>query len=336
MQDALPLLCDLSESGVQFFVFHILWQRQRLFHQLRLFRRQSRQPLAQGKGINPAALLSLLDEAGDIQELLRDLLPGLVEAVDGLQDGPVQLVLIQRGRSMAVFRAELQPGDAPPDDPLFPVSGPGASLVWRTALPAHQQFGQGVFGGVFTLLGLARFLHHLPLAGPAGHLLPYLIEDLFRNDGRVIVLHIHHGALSLVFLYRLADTVGGICLLQQGVANVFFIDQDVVDHLICPALNPAGGGNLVLLQLRFDLAQATPVQVAAEDTLYRLRLLRDDLRLTVRPPPVAQQLLVLEGDVPCLPALLDAPDHVFADRLALRLGKAAEQGNQKLAGRCML
>ena len=128
VQDALPLLCDLSESGVQFFVFHILWQRQRLFHQLRLFRRQSRQPLAQGKGINPAALLSLLDEAGDIQELLRDLLPGLVEAIDGLQDGPVQLIFIQCGRSVAVFRAELQPGDAPPDDPLFAVSGPGASL----------------------------------------------------------------------------------------------------------------------------------------------------------------------------------------------------------------
>ena len=147
-------------------------------------------------------------------------------------------------------------------------------------------------------VALGRSLHHLPFAGPAGHLLPYLIEDLFRNDGRVIVLHIHHGALSLVFLYRLADAVGGVGLLQQGVANVFFIDQDVVDHLICPALNPAGSGDLVRLQLRLDLAQAAPVQVAAEDTLYRLRLLRDDLRLTVRPPPVAQQLLVLEGNIP--------------------------------------
>ena len=93
---------------------------------------------------------------------------------------------------------------------------------------------------------------------------------------------------------------------------------------------------MIRLQLRLDLAQAAPVQVAAKDTLYRLRFLCDDFRLAVRPPPVAQQLLVLEGDVPCLPALLDAPDHVFADRLALRLGKAAEQGNQKLAGRCML
>ena len=153
---------------------------------------------------------------------------------------------------MAVFRAELQPGDAPPDDPLFPVSGPGTPLVVRTALPTHQQFTEGVLGGILALLSLARFLHHLPLAGPPGHLLPHLIKDLFRNDGRVVVLHIHHGALTPVFLHCLANAVGGVSLLQQGIANVFFIDQDVVNHLIRPALDAAGGGDLVRLQLRLD------------------------------------------------------------------------------------
>ena len=133
------------------------------------------------------------------------------------------LSLVQGGGGAAVFGAELQPRDAPPDDPFFAVSGPGASLVGRPALSAYQQLGQSVFGGVFALLGLGSFLHHLPLAGPAGHLLPYLIEDLFRNDGRVVVLHIHHGALPLIFLHRLADAVGGVGLLQQGIANVFLI-----------------------------------------------------------------------------------------------------------------
>ena len=71
--------------------------------------------------------------------------------------------------------------------------------------------------------------------------------------------------------------------MQKGVANVFLIDQDVVDDLICPTLDAAGGRDMIRLQLRLDLAQAAPVQVAAEDTLYRLRLLRDDLRLAVRP-----------------------------------------------------
>ena len=89
---------------------------------------------------------------------------------------------------------------------------------------------------------------------------------------------------------------------------------------------------MIRFQLRLDLAQAAPIQVAAEDTLDCLRLLRYDLRLAVRSSPVAQQLLVLEGDVPRLPALLDASDHVFADGLALRLGKAAEQGDQELTG----
>ena len=40
----------------------------------------------------------------------------------------------------------------------------------------YSKLRQGIFGGVFALLGLTCFLHHLPLAGPAGHLLPHLIK----------------------------------------------------------------------------------------------------------------------------------------------------------------
>ena len=135
----------------------------------------------------------------------------------------MQAVLIHAGRVMAVFRAELQPGDTPPDDPLFAVSGPGTSLVRCTALSAHQQLGQGVFGGVFALLRLSGFLHHFPFAGPPGHLLPHLIKHSFGDDGWVVSLDIDHGTISLIFLHRLADAVSGVGLLQQGIANVFFI-----------------------------------------------------------------------------------------------------------------
>ena len=148
----------------------------------------------------------------------------------------------------------------------------------------------------------------------------------------MVPFHIYHGAVTLVFLHRLADAVGGVGLLQQGVANVALIGQDIAHHLIRPALDAAGGGYAVRLQLPLDLCQAAPVQVAAVDAFHHLRLRPHDLRLTVRPPLVAQQLLILEGDVPRLPALLDTPDHVFADGLALRLGKPAEQREQELTG----
>ena len=148
----------------------------------------------------------------------------------------------------------------------------------------------------------------------------------------MVVLHIVHCSVSGILFDLFADAVGDVGLLQQGIANVFLIGQDVVDHLIGPALDPAGGWGAIRLKLPLDLGQAAPVQVAAVDAFDHLRLLRYDLRLAVRLPLVAQQILVLEGDVPRLPALLDAPDHVFADGLALRLGKAAEQGDEELAG----
>ena len=174
--------------------------------------------------------------------------PRLNKLIDALQDGLMQFVLIHAGRAVAVFRAELQTGDTPPDNALFAVPGPCASLIGRTALSAHQQLGQGVFGGVFALLGLTRFPHHLPLATPPGHLLPHLIKHGLVDDGGGSVPHRPWGG-PLVLLDRLADAVGGIGLLQQGVANITLIGQDIACHLIRPALDAVGGGDTVCLQL---------------------------------------------------------------------------------------
>ena len=104
------------------------------------------------------------------------------------------------------------------------------------------------------------------------------------------MLHIHHGALSLVLFHRFADAVGGVGLLQQRIADIALIGQDIAYHLIRPTFDPAGGGDTVCLQLPLDLSQAAPIQIAAVNALHNLRLLRYDLRLAVRPPTVTQQL----------------------------------------------
>ena len=148
---------------------------------------------------------------------------------------------------------------------------------------------------------------------------------------RVLTLLVHC-SVSGILLDLLTDAVGDVGLLQQGIANVFLIGQDVVNHLIGPALDPAGSWSAVRLQLRLDLTQTAPVQIAAEDPLYRLRVLRHDLRLTVLTPAVSQQLAVLESDLAVFHTLLLAPGDNGAEGFALRLGKAAEQGDEELAG----
>ena len=111
--------------------------------------------------------------------------------------------------------------------------------------------------------------------------------------------------LSTVTSCRIKAVIGGLNqrnrLCDKGLLVYPYygtaVGQDVVDYLIGPALDPAGGWSAVRLQLRLDLTQTAPVQIVAEDPLYRLRALWHDLRLTVLTSAVSQQLAVLEGDL---------------------------------------
>ena len=91
---------------------------------------------------------------------------------------------------------------------------------------------------------------------------------------------------------------------------------------------------MVGFQFLLDLNQTAPVQVPAVDPPHRLRLLRHDLRLAVLSLAVAQQLLVLEGDIARSHTFLFSPAHILAEGFALRLGKAAKQGDEEFAGLC--
>ena len=217
----------------------------------------------------------------ECQHILLHFRSSLGKLVDGLLDGLMQFFFVQCGGVMAVFRSKFQPGDAPPNDPLFSVPGPGHPLIGRSALPAHQQLGEGVFGRVFAQLRLASFLHHLPLAGPSGHLLLYPVEQLPGDDGGVVVLHIALAPLSVVLLHPFADAIGDKGFAQHGVPNVTLVGEDVADHLIRPPLNSLGSGDTVRLQLLLDLGQATSIQVPPIDAPHCLCLLRFDLRLSV-------------------------------------------------------
>ena len=70
----------------------------------------------------------------------------------------------------------------------------------------------------------------------------------------------------------------------------------------------------------------------AVNALYRLRFFWYDLRTAIRAFAVAEQLGVLERDFSRLPALLVASEYIFADGFTFRLGEAAEQGDEELAG----
>ena len=148
----------------------------------------------------------------------------------------------------------------------------------------------------------------------------------------MVVLHIVHGALALVFLHLLGDAVRDISLLQESVSDIFFIRQDVVDDGGRPGFYTLCGRDIFLVQFSLDLPQRTAVQIPVINPLDDLGFLRDDLRLPIRTLAVSQHLFVLEGHFSGFRTFCFAPSDILAQRFGFRLGETAEQGDQKLAG----
>ena len=104
--------------------------------------------------------------------------------------------------------------------------------------------------------------------------------------------------------------------------------------LMGPCLDTLCGGDPILGKFSLDLALTAALQVPAVDSPHHLGLLRYDLRLTVRSSLVAQHGSVVEVDLSFFHCHTDAQLDIGAEGFALGLGKAAEQGDEELAGLC--
>ena len=147
----------------------------------------------------------------------------------------------------------------------------------------------------------------------------------------MVVLNQVFGELSGIGDHLLADAVLDEVLLEQDVPAVFLVGQDAPDMGCHPLCFSGDRGNSLALQGRLDLPDAVPGQVAVVDEADHLRLLRNNPGLAVRALLIAQELLVLHGDMARFHGLALAPAHPAAGALALGLGESPVQGDQKLA-----
>ena len=125
---------------------------------------------------------------------------------------------------MAVFLAEVQPVDTPPDRLFFALDCPGASPVWGTALTEDQEFRQGVFAGISALFYFGTYLLNFPLACAPGQFFLRPTKSSGINDGRVVIFDEVHGpGLAVVAPDFFADTVYYIGFIEASISSVFFI-----------------------------------------------------------------------------------------------------------------
>ena len=169
------------------------------------------------------------------------------------------------------------------------------------------------------------------LGVPPGHLQLDGIEGLPADDTLMVVLNQVFGELAGIGDHLLADAVLDEGLLEQDVPAVFLVGQDAPDMGCHPLCFSGDRGNSLALQGRLDLPDAVPGQIAVIDEADGLRLLRHDPWLAVGALLIAQQLLVLHGDMAGFHGLTLAPGPPATGALALGLGESPVQGDQKLA-----
>lgn len=176
--------------------------------------------------------------------------------------------------------------------------------------------------------GVERLVRKRPQLPAPGHLLLHIVEGRFVDDGLMGILDEVLRQFPFILLPMLRDGVLDVFLLQEQVACVVDVRQDVLDIGIHPsAALPCGdalGGELALcLQAGF------PVEEVLEDAPDDGRFLRDDDEL-VAFPAIAVKTEPAVRDA-LLEALLYVPFDILADGPALLLRKGCQDGQHKLA-----
>ena len=243
------------------------------------------------------------------------------DGINGGQDGLLERFLVQGGRLGAELLPIVQAADTPPHGALDSALGPHAPPVGRPALPAEQQVAENMLAAVLAPAGGGALSRGARLGAPPGHFQLDGVEGLPADDALMVVLNQVFGQLSGIGDHLLADAVLDEGLLEQDVPAVFLVGQDAPDMGCHPLCFSGDRGNSLALQGRLDLPDAVPGQIAVIDEADGLRLLRHDPWLAVGALLIAQQLLVLHGDMAGFHGLTLAPAHPAAGALALGLGE---------------
>ena len=209
--------------------------------------------------------------------------------------------------------------------------GPDAPAIGSTALATEQQIAEGIFPTVFPQAGGGASPGPALTSFSPGQLQLNCIEQFVADNGLVVILDEDFVQLSRVWNHFLADAVLDKSFLKQGIPTVFLVGQNTLDIGNYPLRLASRSKTALSFQLLLDGAQGISSQVSLVDEADDLRLLRHDLRFPVRPPLIAQQLLVLHGDMALLHGLPLSPTDPAAGTLTLSLGEGSVEGDQELA-----
>ena len=138
----------------------------------------------------------------------------------------------------------------------------------------------------------------------------------------MIVLDNVHGCFALIRFSRFGDAVDRNGFLEDAVSAVFFVPQDIHDHVLAEAEILSGNLDFFRLQRLRDHLDRLTGEEHLVDPLHDGCFFRHDLRLTIRTFSVAEEIFVLKAYFSLLELLAVGPCDVLADALGFGLRKA--------------
>jgi len=155
---------------------------------------------------------------------------------------------------------------------VVPVDSP----VKLVAFPAEGNLCEAVIAGEDAFLSGWAGVNY----APSDNLRLYLHEQLFRDDGLMVVLYIVLRHRTVVLDPFLGKKVRGVGFLQQGVSDVLFVSQNLVDGAAVPLRSPGSRENAVCFKPGGNLIHAGAFEVFPVNAFHNLCLLRVDDQMT--------------------------------------------------------
>jgi hypothetical protein len=201
------------------------------------------------------------------------------------------------------------------------------AAVKLSALTAENDLGKAVFAGVAVSFAVFAGMDH----APADQLLLNQKENILRDDGFVVALHVvlRDGAIVLDALLR--QEVRGIGLLKERITDVFFVAENLVDGAGVPFGFACTGKNAVSLKTGSNLIHAKALQVFPVDAPNDLSLCLIDDKVSVSVFSVAEEVIVVDLHFALLVAILNAELHVLRKALTFLLGKGRHNRKEYFA-----
>lgn len=156
---------------------------------------------------------------------------------------------------------------------IVPVNAPKHFIV----LAAKDKLGEAVVTAVAALASIGAGMNH----SPAYQFFLHLHEDFLCYNRFMVAFHIVLRDSTVVLDSGFAEEVGGVGLLQQGITNVFFVPQNLVDGTRPLFGLPSAGESAVSHKTGGNPVHTVAFHVLLLDPLERFGLLRIDDKVTI-------------------------------------------------------